>query len=101
MVLAECSFDNPDEIATLLSEVLTGTVTRWCWLDTTYDVARHRTAADPTRGLSRDPAFLRRSYDRITSLARERPTPTWTFNTSATPLDTIVAVIAEALLYRG
>ncbi len=98
VVLADGPFHDADEIGTLLSEVPAGTVTRWCWLDVAYDVARERTAADATRDLSRDPAFLRRSHDRVASLVAERPTPTWAFETRATPLDTIVAAIADDLL---
>ncbi len=98
VVLAEGSVHSADEISTLLSEVPAGTVTRWCWLDVSYDIARERTAADPTRGLSRDPGFLQRSYDRVASLAAERPTPTWAFDTQVTPLAVIVAAITDALL---
>jgi hypothetical protein len=90
VVLADGPFHNRDEITTLLSEVPAATVTRWCWLDVAYDVARERAAADPTRGLSADPAFLRRAHDRVASQADERPTPTWTFDTQATPLQAIV-----------
>jgi hypothetical protein len=99
VVLADGPFHDSDEIATLLSEIPAETVTRWCWLDVSYHVARQRTAADPNRGLSRDPAFLRRSHDRVASLVDERPTPTWTFDTQATPMDTIVAAITDDLLH--
>jgi len=98
VVLADGPFHDSSEIATLLSEVPAGTVTRWCWLDVAYDVARRRTAADPTRGLSRDPAFLRHAHDHVAALIAERPTATWTFDTQATSLDIIVAAIADDLL---
>lgn len=98
MVLAHGPFHDGDEVTTLLSEVPAGTVTRWCWLDVAYDVAMERTAADPTRDLSRDPGFVRRSHDRVAALAGERPTPTWAFDTRVTPLDTIVASVADDLL---
>jgi predicted kinase len=91
-------FHDSNEVALLLSEVPADTVTRWCWLDVAYDVARDRTAADPTRGLSRDPAFLRRAHDRVAALAAERPTPIWTFDTRVTPLESVVAAIADDLL---
>ena len=101
VVLAEGPFHDADEIAVLLSEVPPGTVTRWCWLDVAYAAARERTAADPARGLSRDPAFLRRSYDRVAALVAQRPKPTWAFETNATPLHTIVATIVDGLLSAG
>jgi len=98
VVVADGPFHDPDEIATLLSHVPPYTVSRWCWLDVPFDVARRRTAADPTRGVSRDPGFLQRSHEWVASLLPERRSATWTFDTAATPLDTIVAAIADDLL---
>jgi len=98
VVVADGPFHNRDEVATLLSQVPPDTVTRWCWLDVPFDVARTRTAADPTRGVSRDPAFLQRSHERVASPLAERPPATWTFDTGATPLDTIVAAMTGDLL---
>jgi hypothetical protein len=98
VVLAHGPFHDGDEIATLLAEVPAGTVPRWCWLDVPYDTALERTAADPTRVVSRDPGFLRRAHDRVAARAAERPAPTWTFDTHRTPLDAIVAAITAGLL---
>jgi len=97
VVLADGPFHDSDENATLLSEVPAGTVTRWCWLDVAYDVARERTLADPTRVLTRDPAFLRRAHERVAGLVAQGAKPTWTFDTAATPLDVIVAAMTDDL----
>ncbi len=98
VVIAHGPFHDKDEAAILLSEVPAGTVTRWCWLDVTYDVALERTAADPTRVLSRDPGFLRRSHDRVAALVAQRPAPAWTFDTATTPLHAVASAIVADLV---
>jgi shikimate kinase len=98
VVVVDGPFHDRDEVVTLLSQVPPDTLTRWCWLDVPFEVALTRTAADPTRGVSRDPAFLQRAHERVASLAAERPRATWTFDTGTTALDTIAVAVADDLL---
>lgn len=64
-------------------------------LTVAYATALERALADPTRGISRDPAFLRREYDRWDRVREEMPADL-RLDTSAATLEECV----EAVLGR-
>jgi chloramphenicol 3-O-phosphotransferase len=51
------------------------------------DVALQRVVDDPTRGVSRDPAFLRRHYEDLDDAVRTRPSSDLVIDTSAVGVD--------------
>ncbi|HEY8591127.1 MAG TPA: hypothetical protein VIL55_16390 [Naasia sp.] len=65
-----------------------------------YDVALHRVAADTSRGLSRDPGFLRATHDRFARVIGEFGEVDLEFDTAATAPGSVVDRIADALAGR-
>jgi hypothetical protein len=66
-------------------------------LDVSYETALTRVAADPTRGLSRDPAFLQSAHDRFRELRPTLPRPDLAFDSESADATTIADEIATAL----
>jgi hypothetical protein len=97
-VIAHGPFLEPQEDAALLHAVPQGTNVRRVRLLATYETAVERVAGDPTRALSKDPAVLRHSYDRVESLLPKMPRSEWTFDTTTTSWQEIVAELATGLL---
>jgi predicted kinase len=62
------------------------------------EAALERVAADPTRGLSRDPAFLRGHYEEIAPRLAERPTGDLVLDTAAVDVATAAAAVVERAL---
>ena len=58
------------------------------------DVALQRVVDDPTRGVSRDPAFLRRHYEDLDGAVRTRPSSDLVIDTSAVGVDEAARTIA-------
>ena len=58
------------------------------------DVALQRVVEDPTRGVSRDPAFLRRHYEDLDDAVRTRPSGDLVIDTSAVGVDEAACTIA-------
>jgi chloramphenicol 3-O-phosphotransferase len=58
------------------------------------DVALKRVVEDPTRGISRDPAFLRRHYEDLEDAVRSRPTTDLVIDTPAVSVDEAARTIA-------
>lgn len=77
-----------------LVDALGATPLRWALLDVPYEVARARVDGDPTRGLSRDPAFLAATHERYRELRSEQPTATWSFGPAEVAADEVAAAIA-------
>lgn len=59
------------------------------------DLALQRVAADRTRGLSRDPGYLRRHYDRMQEAVRNRPATDLLVDTSSVSSEEAARKIAE------
>jgi adenylylsulfate kinase-like enzyme len=63
-------------------------------LHTPVDVALQRVQEDPTRGLSRDPAFLCRHYEELDDAVRTRPSTDLVIDTSSVSVDEAARTIA-------
>jgi chloramphenicol 3-O-phosphotransferase len=63
-------------------------------LHTPVDVALQRVQEDPTRGLSRDPAFLRHHYEELDDAVRTRPSTDLVIDTSSVCVDEAARTIA-------
>lgn len=61
------------------------------------DVALERAAADPSRGMSRDPDFLRSTHEHFTRIEPSLPVPDFTYDTAARPAADVVAELAVEL----
>jgi len=100
-VIAHGPFFERRELDALLHAVPDGIEPRRVHLLATYEAALERVALDVSRGLSKDPAFLRLTYDRVESLLPTMPRSEWTFDTAAMSCGEIVdALVAELLSDR-
>jgi predicted kinase len=97
-VIAHGPFFQPHEREALLHAVPEEIEPRHVQLLATYEVALKRVAADPTRGLSKLPDLLRRTYDRVESLLPTLPRSDWTFDTTVSSCEEIVDDLAVAIL---
>ena len=83
------------ETDALMAEVPAGTAVLRVLLRCSIEAALERVAGDPERGLSRDPGFLRRTYDRFESLRARIDPCDLTFDTQHSSPELIVGQIAE------
>lgn len=97
-VIAHGPFFQQHEGDALLHAVPVGVLARRVLLRTTFEVALERVEADPERMLSRDPDFLKATYDRVDALLPAMPPSEWVFDTTTTHAQAIVDELAEALL---
>jgi shikimate kinase len=71
---------------------------RFVTLRISFETALRRVQTDPTRGLSRDPAFLRRHYQEAETALRDTPTTDLVLDTeSATAKETARMIVAWVL----
>jgi len=97
-VVLEGDFLAPDERAELVAALEPERRVRYVTLEVPLADALVRVAADPSRGLSRDPAFLARHYEEIGPLLRGRPESDLALDTSALSVEAEAdAVVAWAL----
>jgi len=59
------------------------------------DLALQRVQRDPTRGISRDPRFLRRHYEQLEETVRSRPATDLVVDTASVSVDEAARTIAE------
>jgi shikimate kinase len=97
-VIAHGPFYSASETSALLLKVPAGIAVRRVMLLTTYEVALDRVRGDSSRGLSKDPVFLRSTYNRFLQLLPDIEVCEWTFNTTKSGVGEIVTTISEALL---
>lgn len=97
-VIAHGPFYSASETSALLRMVPTGIVARRVMLLATYEMALERVASDPSRGLSKDPEFLRSSYERFYHLLPDIEACEWTFDTTESSVGDVVITITNALL---
>lgn len=97
-VIAHGPFFQPEEQHALLHALPEGTIVRRVYLDSTLGVAVARTAADTTRIVSRNLAFLRATYDRVAALRPGMPACDWTFDTTTCGVEEIAEALEEALI---
>jgi thymidylate kinase len=96
-VIAHGPFLSPEEDDALLHAQGDGVVPRRVLIQATYDVALERVSDGPGRIQSRDPVFLRATYDRYEQLRPGLPAAEWVFDTTTTALPVIVEQLVEAL----
>ena len=97
-VVLEGDFLAPDERAELVAALEPERRVRYVTLEVPLADALVRVAADPSRGLSRDAAFLARHYEEIGPLLRGRPESDLGLDTSGVSVDDAAdAVVAWAL----
>lgn len=97
-VIAHGPFFQGLEDDAVLHAVPEGVAPRRVQLLASYDVALARVATDDARKLSKDPDFLRLTYDRVESLLPKMPRSEWTFDTTTTSWREIVDDLVVALL---
>ncbi|MCA1710720.1 MAG: AAA family ATPase [Actinobacteria bacterium] len=97
-VIAHGPFFQSEEEAALLHAVPEGTATHRIRLDSTFETALERVARDPTRDQSKDPGFLRQTYDCVELLLPAMRQPDMVFDTTTTGWQQIVDDLAAALL---
>lgn len=90
VVVAHGPVQHDPGLATLTASVPAGTAVVPVLLQVPYDVALARVTADPARGLSHDPDFLRRCHDRFAVLHPQAGPFVRTYRTDETSVDAIV-----------
>jgi shikimate kinase len=97
-VIAHGPFYSKSDNFSLMRQAPAGIAVRRVMLLATYDVALERVAGDSSRGLSKDPSFLRSTYERFDQLLPDIEVCEWTFDSTASSVVEIVTTISEALL---
>lgn len=90
--------ETPAEIAQIMRYVDRDTRVLKVLVTTEYETALARAGADPTRGLSKDPRFLRQMYDRF-EMAQPEIRYDLRFDTGATPTSEIVRHLITKLAH--
>lgn len=97
-VIAEGSFQTqPDRLA-FTASLRSRSDALFVTLRVSYEEALRRARSDPTRGLSRDPAFLRRYYDEAASTLAAAPDGDLVIDTESHAEEEVVAVVVRAVL---
>ncbi|HVH50514.1 MAG TPA: AAA family ATPase [Gaiellaceae bacterium] len=79
----------------LVDELNPASAISFVTLQASFDLARQRVRDDPTRDLSRDPAFLDEHYRELTGLLSVRPPSDLVFDTGSLSVDDIATAIVE------
>jgi predicted kinase len=76
---------------------------RFVTLRVSFDIALQRARADPTRGLSQDPTFLREHYETTATAIRQAPSTDLTLDTGMTGISEAAAAVATwaSSVYEG
>lgn len=90
VVVVDGEFITPEEREALIADLVAAAAVGYVTLRTTYDEALRRALGDDTRGLSRDPVFLRAHYDAVAAALDATPVSDLVVNTATTPLDSAV-----------
>ena len=94
-VVVEGTFFTPAERAALLDALMTPVAVRFVTLQVGYKEALRRAQADPSRGVSRDPAFLRPYYARVQADLAAVPATDLVLDTDRLTPEEAVAAIAD------
>ncbi|ASW54345.1 AAA family ATPase [Plantactinospora sp. KBS50] len=95
-VVAVGPFFTVEERSALTRNVPAGVTASWFVVDAPVSVTLPRAQADPTRGLSREPAFHRRAHRRFRALLPTIPADA-TFDSTVLDAERIATAIAGAL----
>jgi hypothetical protein len=96
-VIAHGPFYSANETSVLMRQVPVDIAVRRVMLLATYEVALNRVTGDSSRGLSKDPAFLRSTYERFLELLPDIEVCEWTFDSTKSTVDEIVTTVTQAL----
>jgi hypothetical protein len=96
LVIAVGPIFSPTERAALLEPLPTGTQAHWVVLDAPVATTSARAAVDPTRGLSRDPAFHHERHQRFRRLMTGLPADE-VFDTGSTGVEAVAVAVLAAL----
>jgi adenylylsulfate kinase-like enzyme len=93
VVVAEGSFNAPADRATFADHLGGGTVPIYVSLRVSFEEAFRRAQADPSRGRSREPVFLKSHYTRVAQMLANGPASDLVFDTERQPASEIAATI--------
>ena len=99
-IVVEGTFFTPADRAEYLDALVTTATPRFVTLRVSYDEAIRRAEADPTRGVSRDPAFLRPYYARVEADVAAVPDTDLILDTERLTPDEAAAAIADFVADR-
>jgi len=94
-VVVEGEFLTPADRAEFTEALPSGIEPRFVTLRLSYELALQRARDDPTRGLSRDPVFLRSHYEATTQAVRDAPPTDLAIDTGEIGIAEAVRVVAE------
>jgi predicted kinase len=94
-VVVEGEFVTPAERAEFTEALPPGVEPRFVTLSVSYDVALQRATRDRTRGMSRDPVFLRDHYEATAQAAREVPATDLALDTGAMGVAEAARVVSD------
>ena len=100
VVIVEGDFLAPSERAEFVDALRSHAVVSFVTLRVSFDLALERVRRDPTRGISRDPAFLRRHYEATDEAVRNRPPTDLTLDTGLISIEEAARSIAERVSER-
>lgn len=96
-VVAHGPFFEADGYRSLLRTQDNDLEVRHVLLRVSYETALTRVSGDPTRAMSKDPDFLRRTHQRFRRLESTLPNMDFVFDTELAPADAIADEIASAV----
>ncbi len=100
-VVVEGTFFTTAERSAYLRALRTPIIPTFVTLRVGYDEAIRRAVADPTRGVSRDPAFLRPHYARMEAVVAAVPATDLILDTERLTVEQAVAAIADVVADPG
>jgi adenylylsulfate kinase-like enzyme len=95
VVVVEGDFLTVEERAEYVRALRSAFVPLFVTLMVSVDIALQRVQRDSTRGISRDPDFLRRHYEQLQGAVRSRPATDLVVDTSSVGVEEAAATIAE------
>jgi adenylylsulfate kinase-like enzyme len=95
VVVAEGSFNTPDDRAALARHLHPGVAPLYVTLRVSFEEALRRAQSDPTRGKSRDPAFLEPYFETVNEALTTVPETDLVIDTEEMPPATAAAAIVH------
>jgi adenylylsulfate kinase-like enzyme len=95
VVVVEGDFLRQEERAEFLSALRSRVAPLFVTVHVSMDLALQRVQQNPTRGISRDPRFLRRHYEQLEGAVRSRPPTDLIVDTGSVDVDEAARMIVE------
>jgi predicted kinase len=95
VVVVEGDFLSPEQRAEFVTALRSSTEPAFVTVQVPIDLALERVQRDPTRGISRDPHFLRRHYEQLDGIIRTRPPTDLVLDTATVGVDDAARAIVE------